>query len=278
MQLKPPTPPVSQTPWRAELDLRFETRAEKTVLAGRSHRGPLAVQRAFYPEGGVPHIYILHPPGGAVGGDELAIRVECAAGARALLTTPAAGKFYRSAGGLTRQTIDLKIGQGAELEWLPQENILFDGAQVDVGLRVDLADGARFIGWDMACLGRPASGEEFASGSGRFRLRIERAGKPLSLENFLADPLCARANWGLRGHPVTAALWAYPCTGTHLAAVRETIENLDDCGATLLDDLLVLRALGRRTETLRRVFVDVWRRLRPETLNRPACPPRIWAT
>ena len=68
------------------------------MLRERTHEGPLYVQRPFYPEGGVCHVYILHPPAGMVGGDILETDVEVAAGASALITTPASAKIYRSAG------------------------------------------------------------------------------------------------------------------------------------------------------------------------------------
>ena len=91
--------------WCAELELCFARSESRTVLATRRHRGPLRIQRAFYPEpGGVCHAYLLHPPGGVVAGDRLAINVELDEGAQVLLTTPAAGKFYRSAGRTARRS------------------------------------------------------------------------------------------------------------------------------------------------------------------------------
>jgi len=63
--------------WQAELSLRFarDEAGGATRLIERSHRGPLVVQRPFFPEGReVPHVYVLHPPGGVVGGDSLLLR------------------------------------------------------------------------------------------------------------------------------------------------------------------------------------------------------------
>jgi len=77
--------------WHAALELGFAAASGATRLARRKHRGPLVVQRPFLPEGpGVAHVYVLHPPGGLVGGDELTLDVEVDAGAHALVTTPAA--------------------------------------------------------------------------------------------------------------------------------------------------------------------------------------------
>ncbi len=51
--------------WQAELRLGFTRKPARTLLSRRQHRGPLQVQRAFYPEtDGCSHVYILHPPGG----------------------------------------------------------------------------------------------------------------------------------------------------------------------------------------------------------------------
>src|SRR5262245_44590058 len=94
--------------WRAELDLEFAARDGKTVLARRRHLGPLVVQRPFHPEGGVCHLYLIHPPGGIVGGDHLSCRIAVAPAAQALLTTPAATKFYRSAGATAVQQQEIR--------------------------------------------------------------------------------------------------------------------------------------------------------------------------
>ena len=87
--------------WQARLDLRFERRPGgdgATVLASCRHFGPLRVQKALHPEGPeICHAIVLHPPAGIVGGDEIDIVIDVGGGARALLTTPGAGKWYRSA-------------------------------------------------------------------------------------------------------------------------------------------------------------------------------------
>src|SRR5262249_10650450 len=115
--------------WHAELALGFVRRSQRTVLASRRHRGPLTVQRAFYPEpDGVCHTYVLHPPAGIVGGDALSMSYDLGPGAHALITTPAATRFYFSRAieaGIRQRAC---VGDGATLEWLPQETLLFDGA------------------------------------------------------------------------------------------------------------------------------------------------------
>ena len=136
--------PATDASWHAELHLGFARTGERTVLRENRHRGPLRVQKALYPEGdAVCQAIVLHPPSGIAGGDQLAIAAEVGAGAHAQLTTPGAGKWYRSGGVEASQCIELTVGEGATLEWLPQETIVFDGAQARMETHVSLAADVR---------------------------------------------------------------------------------------------------------------------------------------
>lgn len=269
--------------WQAALALGFRRDGLRTVLARRSAVGPLQVQRPFYPEGGVCHVYLLHPPGGIVGGDRLEITAELETGAQVLLTTPAAGKFYRSAGRAAEQAQRFTVAEGAALEWFPQETIVFDGALARSTTRVELAPGARFIGWEIVCLGRPASGERFRNGQFIQGMEAYRLGRPLLLERNRYDGGGAvlDAAWGLAGHPVSGTLVCAGGDEGDLAAVRDALgEDATDelTGATLIDDILLVRFLGREAERARERFIRAWEVLRPRKLGRPAQRPRIWST
>ena len=50
------------------------------------------------------------------------------ANAHALVTTPGAGKWYRTNGKQAFQHIHIRLNDNAIFEWLPQETMLFDGA------------------------------------------------------------------------------------------------------------------------------------------------------
>jgi urease accessory protein len=176
--------------WQARLELGFASAEGATLIDHRAHRGPLVVQRPFYPEAtgrDVCHVYLVHPPGGLVGGDELAVDVRVGAGAHALVTTPAAGKAYRTSGEAVRQTQTLRVAGGGALEWLPQETILYDGAHATLDTRVELAPGARFVGAETICFGLPARDEPFARGACRQRFSIARGGRPLFVERGRFD-------------------------------------------------------------------------------------------
>ncbi len=265
--------------WRAALELEYAAGAARTYLRDWRHEGPLLVQRAFHPEpDGVCHSYLLHPPSGLVGGDQLQLRARLGAGARVLLTTPAATKFYRSGGRTARLLQTLELADGAEIEWLPQENILFDGARARVNTCVELQGTARFIGWEITCFGRPACDEAFALGRADLGFELHRDGRPLLLERLRVDGASPAGGAALRGHAVSGSLVA---TGAD-RALLDLARELDPApllgGVSLLGDVLVCRALARYVAPVRAWFEKLWALLRPLLLGRPAHPPRIWAT
>lgn len=268
--------------WQAHLRLGFRRAGERTVIADRRHQGPLRVQQPFYPEGALCHCYLIHPPGGVVGGDGLRLEVTCEPGAQALLTTPGAGKFYRSAGALAEQQQRLVVASGASLEWLPQEQIVFDAARADSLTRIELATDARFLGWEITCLGRPASGERWQRGHWRNRFELYRDGQPLLLERcrYQDGSTALTAAWGLAGFTVQALMVVTDTSAAQLEQARRQLLAKDDerLALTRLQDVLVCRYLGHNAQRAKTVFSELWGQLRPEWLGRPALPPRIWAT
>ena len=264
--------------WQARLHLNFAQSNDKTLLVKREHIGPLTVQRPFYPEGGACHIYILHPPGGIVGGDDLSINVKAAPHSHALITTPAAGKFYRSSGAQAKQVVEITIANDATVEWLPQETIIYEGAQLKSSVKVDLAADARFIGWEILSMGRPACYENFDYGLADLSWQIYCEDRPVLLERLYLDAKAFSARWGLQGNSACGTLFATPASAESFAAVQDLIGDTKGRGVTRIDNLLVCRALDIRSDRLRGFFEQVWAIVRPDTVQRKVCSPRIWAT
>ncbi|MFP7754760.1 urease accessory protein UreD [Thermodesulfobacteriota bacterium B35] len=268
--------------WQARLELDFAPdRRNRTLLVRNRHHGPLLVQRPLYPEQDTCHACILHPPGGVVAGDRLRLDVRVRERGGALLTTPGATRFYRSAGGTAVQEQRLRIEAGGCLEWLPQENILFPGAEVRLATRIELAADGCFMGWEVLCLGLPANGARMESGSLLATLALDRDGHPLLRERLQisAEPDLDRPA-GLRGHPVTGTFVATGCDRDMAAGLRRLLPvraNMTG-GITLAGDLLVARYLGHSTMEALSLFRNLWAQLRPVLRGRAACPPRIWAT
>ena len=267
--------------WRARLDLEFEARGGRTVLAHRAHEGPLMVQSPFYPEGPVCHVYLLHPPGGVAGGDRLQVTCRLHEGAQALLTTPAAAKVYRSAGGRSRIEQELYLAPDATLEWLPQRTLAFSGARAHASTRIHLRGSARFLGWEVLCLGRPAAGERFERGVMRQDFELWKDGEPLMVERNALDaasPLM-HAAWGLSGRRALAGLLLYPAEEHLLPAARAVLERFGpgEAAATGVDGVLACRMLSDDVGEVWDLLVRLWRTLRPRFLARAAVAPRIWA-
>lgn len=272
---------------QATLSLGFADDAGTTRLVERTHFGPLRVQKPLYPEGHeVCHAIVVHPPGGVVGGDELTIGACVGAHAHALITTPGAAKWYKANGPVSRQDIHLGVADHASLEWLPQETIFFDGAQVQLDNLISLGRNATYIGCEILCFGRTASGESFNSGKITQRNAIRREGKLIWFEqgsimggsNSMTSPLA------LAGNTVCATLIAVGKTlpPSSINPIREGAAALTNqagsFGVTQLKSVLVARYLGTSSETARRLMTQVWQQLRPALLGREGVVPRIWNT
>lgn len=272
------------TGWAAELSLAFAARGTATVLARRQHRGPLTVQRPFYPEGpAVCQVTLLHPPGGLVGGDQLQLTATLDAGAQALITTPAASKIYRSTAAVARQRQHFHLAAGAALEWLPQETILFSGAHFRSQTRVDLAPGGRFLGWEITCLGRPACAERFDAGHSAIALELWEDGQPLFIERgrYAGSGALLAAPWGLGDQPVVGTWLALDAPAELTDVLRAALSEVADparWGLTRLPRVLALRYRGPSAAEARALFIRAWTLVRPTLLGRDAHPPRIWAT
>lgn len=278
-------PDCSQTastptaPWLATLTLRFARDGATTRLVERAHRGPLRVQKPLYPEGfGICHAIMLHPPGGVVGGDRLETEVDAGPAAHAFLTTPGAAKWYRANGRQSSQRVHLRVGAGGACEWMPQESIFYDAANVDLHHAVDLAAGARYIGSEILCFGRGASSERFTTGAVRQQTQVRLAGKLVWWEQGTITPGPAMDSlFGLNGRTVCATLIAVgpPVSTSLLAALRALDPQL---GITQMKSVLVARYLCDDSETARHALVRVWQHVRPHLLGCAAPLPRIWQT
>jgi len=275
---------IVEAGWEARLALTYALRGRRTVLSGREQSGPLLVQKPLYPEGdAVCHGIILHPPGGIAAGDSLMLAASLGAGSAALLTTPGAGKWYKSTGATAHVDQRFDIARDAMLEWLPQPSIVFDRARAETKTEIYLDEDALYIGWDLTCMGRTASGERFNSGELRQHTGIWQQGRRLWCENARlagGDPMLASPA-GLAGCTVSATLIA---AGKDIQ--KELLEQCrgiapetgERCGITALPRVLLARYLGHSSEAAMHYYTALWTVLRPALTGRSAVPPRIWST
>lgn len=272
--------------WVASITLGFSARPEKTVMSSMHFKGPMRVQRPFYPEGSPCHVYLLHPPGGMVSGDKLSIAINVEENAHALLTTPSAGKVYSadSAQVSQSQSITIAVGKRGICEWLPQENILFDGANAFLSTRISLHSTSLFVGWDMVSFGRQAGNSPFQSGSLSQRFQISIEGKLCTVENFRLDPELEllSSSLGLGGYSHVGNLY-FVGQGieSKIDILRSTLPETSDSlfiAATHKPNMLVVRAFSHCAEQLRNTFYHIWGAMREPVLMVPPSYPRIWST
>jgi urease accessory protein len=288
-------PAPTDQPWSADAWLRFELQGGRTCHQGGA-TAPLKLQRAFQQSSGHCELPLLHTAGGLVGGDQLRITAELEPGSRALLTSVAAQKVYgsvgrsrrRPEGSWAKQQLRFQLGSGSDLEWLPQELVLYADGLFAQQLDVELAEGASFLAAEIVRLGRTADQEQLGAGRWRSALSIRRqtaAGPRWELVDRLelaADVL--QGEHGLAGQPVFGSLvWAapQPLHGAQLAellarcrAERVGLEGELACGA--LEQGLVARYRGSSSQAARYWFTRIWRLTRElRKLEAPELP-RVW--
>lgn len=272
--------------WEGELSLSFDRVGNRTRLREQHVAMPLAFQKVLYPEGPeVCHGVVLHPPGGFAKGDQLKMDIHLGALSEVLLTTPGAGKCYESAR-RAAQTVQLHLEPEAHLEWVPQESILFEGAQMLSTLRVDLAEQATWMGWDIWRFGRSGAGEEFARGHWRAGAEVWRGGYPLWIDRqeLLGGDSLLHSQFGLQGHSVLATFaWIGQAISNELLSLCRSVSGPSEgscwaVGRVAEGQGLVARYLGRSTAEARRYFTALWMLLRERLRHRPLCLPRVWNT
>ncbi len=269
--------------WPARLSIDFfsDTTNQSKTLLRHLHRGPLRIQKALYPEGPDPgHAIIVHPPGGIAGGDHLEIALTVQSAAAAVITTPGAAKWYGSSNIAAAQSIELTVH--GDLEWLPQEAIIFNQSLGNSLIKVNLAPESRMIGWDGIVFGRTASGETFSSGHFSQSICLSFEGQ-LEWEERLSlsglDPAQDSAV-GLAGNPAVSTLWAVLREGDQWAEEEqnEIRRQCPELAWTALSSRLLVGRQRGMSRALQQARLKAWTILRPRVMNRPALSLRIWAT
>lgn len=295
--------------WRAQLKLEFTPVAGRTALTSYEQEGPLRVQQLFYPTALQPsaavsatalntvaeaHCYVLHPPGGMVGGDALYQHMRAAKGAQVVVTTPAAGKFYRS-NSTQIQQVTLSVAENSALMYLPQETIFFASCQARLHQEVEVAPTAIFMGADICCFGRVGRGEDFSTGWVQAGLRLSRQGQPLLSEILRVGKGFNPQAWTtLHGASCHGMLYVVPTVEQEslMAELTPKLQELRlpesrggagadrSClyGCTYRRGVLTVRYLGDRVEQARSLLQEALTLIYPALLGRPWQAPRIWQT
>jgi urease accessory protein len=258
-----------------------------TVLRHLYQSAPCRVLFPTPEPGEAPQAALINVAGGLAGGDSLEIAVTLAPGTTASLTTPAAEKLYRSLGEDSRITVELSLAEGATLEWLPQETILFEGSRLRRALRADMAPNARLLAAEMLVFGRAARGETLTRGLLHDRWRLHREGRLVWADALeLSGEVSARLNdpFGFGGAGAMASL-LLAASPTEATTARQLLRDLagEAPGAVTMaatlprPGLLLARWLGAASP-LRAAVAQAIPALRSAILGLPPCLPRLWTT
>lgn len=233
--------------------------------------------KAFLPrtDADHPEVVFLNTAGGLTGGDRLSYRLDVAEGGRATGTTQTAERAYAQGPlGPAEMSVRLEVGEGARLDWLPQETILFDGASLSRTTEAQLGAGAELVTCEMIVLGRAAMGEVVTQLDLTDRRRVIREGRPIYVEPLAlgAQALAETSAAGLSGARALATLAVFAQGAEDaLGPVRALLEvNGATAHASGWDGKLVIRILGSDATPVRRLVARIARHLTGGTL------PRVW--
>src|SRR5215831_11017124 len=109
-----------------EAELTFSVRGGRTVLADSRVRAPVTLVRPFPIDDGGQLVQLITVGPGLCGGDAIHIQVSVEAGARVVVTTPAASRILSmNPGSQAEQRVHLTVADGGTLEYYPAVTIPF---------------------------------------------------------------------------------------------------------------------------------------------------------
>lgn len=266
---------------RGAAEIVFGRRGATTMLRHLYQQTPC---RVMFPnaEGDDPPLAVLvTTSGGLTGGDHVRVAATAEQNAAATITTQAAEKLYRSLGADIDIDVALHVEDGAYLEYLPQETIVFDGARVARLTSARIAPRGRLLACDMLVFGRAAHGERLRRGKVYDAWRIRRGADllwadALALDGEIADHLDSPFTFA-GAEAVATAVYVGTDASSLLPFARKLAENgASHGGATIVRGILLARFFGAPAVAVRADLAQYIRAFRA-ALGWPARLPRMWS-
>lgn len=245
-----------------------------TRLAGLRQAGSL---KALFPANaggaGACLAVLVNTAGGVTGGDRFSVQAEAGPATQLAFTTQAAERAYRAAPGPPGQIRTRLVARdGARLNWLPQETLIFDGSSLDRCLDVQLFGGASALIVEPLVFGRAAMGETVTDGRLCDRIQIRRDGELVVLDqlNLSGDIARQLARPAVAGGAIATAnlLFLDPAAEARLPQVRALLPNTG--GASLrAPNVLAVRLVAPDSYLLRKTLVPILTLLSGNDIPRP---------
>ncbi len=264
-----------------ELKLEYAKLEKKTVITHSYFTTPWKLLPPIYlDDTGAAYTLLVNPSGGLVGGDYLTIDMNLDRDAHVLISAPSANRVYRTEGQASEQHVNITVGSGAVLEWLPEHTIPFAGSRFRQTLHVQLAPGATIVLWDAVASGRIARGERWAFTDLENEIKITTASGGSLAERYVLDPSTDLGRIGL------ADEWDYVASlyVANDAISSEAWKQLESKVAFLLDQHpgqvlggvstpaipgLAIKLLARTAPPLAQMLDMLWAAVREELWNLP---------
>jgi urease accessory protein len=231
-----------------------------------------------------PFVLLHNSAGGFVEGDAAELRVLAEPGTRSLFTTTAATKFYKCEAAETScDRVSFSVGEGALLEYLPDEAIPFAMSHIDRTTRFTLHPSSRFFASDVISAGRVSyrTGEVFAFAAMRSQFEVRIDGRVVVLDRLVAcepgDVVALSHLWGGHSHSATVAAYAPSLPRSLIEQVHERCHALAgrcQAGVTVVDGVIVVRVLADRVWQAHEAVYQIWEAVRPVIAGKRAHP--IW--
>ena len=261
---------------RAELRLVFARAGARTEAARAFETG--GWRWRFPRAGGRAEAVAVNTGGGMAGGDRVGIAVAVGPDASALVTSQSQEKIYKAEGLPCEMRTRLEVAEGARLIWAPQETLLFEGARLNRWLEADVAATGVLTIIEAVAFGRLAHGETRVAAALADNWRLRRGGKLVFAEALRIEDAGATLDRAAIGGGARAAATLVrigPDAGDKLEPLRAAFAQLEaaggfEAGASLVDGVLVARALSPSPQRLREGLIAVWGALEGQDA------PRVW--
>jgi len=280
---------MARTDGRLALEFEYDAASSRTQLHVMEQRQPLKVVRAFHQEGGAALVHVHNVSGGVLCGDRLAMDLTVGPGAQAQITSTGATRVYRSRDdGVPAQFLtQVRLGENALLEYVPDSLIPFAGARYRQQTVIHMDSGASLFWWEIVAPGREARGELFSYHSLDLSFELRVMGVPVATERSNLDPLARPLSSVMRLGPYRYFSVFYICRqGIVETAWQSLQKQLLDVAERFSSPViiwglgrlpahgLVVRALGQNSRDISRGLVAFWRIAKQALYGRDAVIPR----
>ena len=264
------------------LDLALSRHGGVTRLRRHYQRAPLHLYRPIYLDDGRPDmafLFLQQSGDGLVQGDRYRVDIDCGPGSATHVTTQAATNVFGARQNFATQLVNLRVGAGAVLEYMPDPVVPFRGSRLFQRMCVTVDPEATVIFGETLLPGRVAHEEAHVYDLYWGETEARRPDETLLFADVLRfNPGGGESPIGLLGpYDVIAALYVVSrqtdppdmvaVLRRALTACRDVLVGVSElpngCGA-------VVKLLGPSSKTVQATLRTAWNAARLELLGTPA--------